>query len=300
MSSSPGTTGRPKCSLNTHRSSVNNISNCQRWTKIGPGDVVHQFAPLSFDVSVHDYFMCLSHGATLYLGTDTNFLSRFLASNASYVEITPSALAAVDPKEMPKMRNVLPAGEQLLTARKALGVARRLRRQRIRPFGVRCSFRLHEHLCRGRGDRNQQSARDVECAAPRTRAWIGASPAGCAGELCVGGAGLARGYLKRPEKTANSFCLNPYAEGLLYPNDGRLYRTGDLVKLNEAGDVFLYGRMDSQVKLRGQRVELGEIEAATLDFPTVKNASAFVLGGSELILFISPPRCADQRAHREP
>ena len=87
-------------------------------------------------------------------------------------------------------------------------------------------------------------------------------PRGAIGELYIGGPGIARGYLKQPDLTASSFVVSPY-------NGQRLYRTGDLGCINEAGEVEYCGRLDSQVKVRGHRVELAEIEAVLLEQPHV-------------------------------
>ena len=91
-------------------------------------------------------------------------------------------------------------------------------------------------------------------------------PIGAIGELCVGGDGVGRGYLNRPELTAQKFVQNPYKP------EERLYRSGDLAKLLLDGDMEYYGRMDHQVKIRGHRIELGEIEATILKHDAVREA----------------------------
>jgi len=90
-------------------------------------------------------------------------------------------------------------------------------------------------------------------------------PGGVAGELLIGGDGLALGYLNRPELTAEKFIANPFGPG-------RVYRTGDLVRYLPSGDIEFLGRLDFQVKIRGFRIELGEIEAVLREAPEVRDA----------------------------
>jgi amino acid adenylation domain-containing protein len=96
-------------------------------------------------------------------------------------------------------------------------------------------------------------------------------PVGCIGEICVSGKGVGKGYWRKPEKTAESFVENPYADG--HAHGKTLYRTGDLGCWLPDGNIEFIGRNDNQVKIRGFRIELGEIEAALLSLPEVKQSA---------------------------
>src|SRR6185312_14988855 len=100
-------------------------------------------------------------------------------------------------------------------------------------------------------------------------AWGHPVPAGIAGELWLGGPGLAQGYLHQPDLTRQRFVSHPFQPG----SSARLYRTGDLARLDEQGRICFLGRVDGQVKLRGFRIELGEIEAALCQHPGVRTAA---------------------------
>lgn len=131
--------------------------------------------------------------------------------------------------------------------------------------------------------------------------WNNLVPKGVSGELLIGGdeGGLARGYLNQPEATAQKFITDPFDPS------GRVYRTGDLVRWNAAGQIEFLGRIDNQVKLRGLRVELGEIEIALQSHPSVRRAVVLMRpdrhGENRLIAYLTsvgePPRVAELRRH---
>jgi acyl-CoA synthetase (AMP-forming)/AMP-acid ligase II/acyl carrier protein len=118
-------------------------------------------------------------------------------------------------------------------------------------------------------------------------------PIGVTGELLIGGAGVARGYLKRPELTSERFLDDPFADAA----GARLYRTGDLVQWRRDGALQFVGRRDSQIKLRGHRIELGEIEAALNRHPAVRRSAVVMreaAGEKRLVAYLTP--ASGQRA----
>jgi len=108
------------------------------------------------------------------------------------------------------------------------------------------------------------------------------APVGVAGELYIGGAGVARGYVKCPDETAERFVPHPYSAC----GGERLYRTGDLVRYREDGELEYIGRRDEQVKLRGYRIELGEIEAVVESHPDVRQALVMVRDEQQLVAYV--------------
>ncbi|MFF3839052.1 amino acid adenylation domain-containing protein [Streptomyces sp. NPDC001930] len=121
-------------------------------------------------------------------------------------------------------------------------------------------------------------------------------PAGSEGELYVGGHGLARGYLARPELTSEAFLPDPFADG----PDGRMYRTGDRARWRTDGQLEFLGRTDDQVKIRGHRIEPAEIEAALTAHPAVGRAAVLVRDGRRLIAYAVPHPAAGQRSAAAP
>jgi amino acid adenylation domain-containing protein len=269
-----GSTGKPKGVLLRHRGMLNLSRAMEDVFPLGPFDGVLQFASLSYDASVWEIVMAATFGARLCLGERESMvpgpaLSRLLEDQAvSVVTMPPSVLASLEPKELKRLRVVIAAGEACskeLAARWAEG------RRFFNAYGP-----TETTVC----------ATVAECRAGDEHLTIGKPlvnfrchvldgsgepvPVGVSGELSIGGESLARGYLNQESLTAAQFIPDPFARG--GERDPRLYRTGDLVRYRPDGSLQYLGRLDHQVKVRGFRVEPGEIERVLEQHPGVKEA----------------------------
>ncbi|HEV7508315.1 MAG TPA: non-ribosomal peptide synthase/polyketide synthase [Thermoanaerobaculia bacterium] len=272
-----GSTGRPKAVAIEHRSAVTFVDwSAQRFSPRELGGVLASTS-ICFDLSVFELFAPLCHGGTVILVRDVLELPS-LAAEAGVVLLNtvPSALAElVSLGGLPaSVRTVNVAGEPLTAS---------LVRQTYATGSVERIFNLYgptEDTTYSTWARMEpESARPPAIGRPLTgtRAhvadrWGGTVPVGVPGELFLGGAGLARGYLGRPELTAERFVPDPWSEA---PGE-RLYRTGDLVRYRPDGVLDYLGRIDHQVKVRGFRIELGEIEDRLHRFPGVARAVVMV------------------------
>jgi amino acid adenylation domain-containing protein/non-ribosomal peptide synthase protein (TIGR01720 family) len=290
-----GSTGRPKGTMLEHRG-LSNLTEAQvRTFELGPNDNVLQFASPSFDASVFEIVMALRVGAALHLASREDLLPgptliKLLNDHKiSIVTLPPSVLAALPDQEFPHLRQIIVAGEA-------------------------CSPDLVDRWAPGRRFFNAYGPTETtvwatveQCDGSDARPPIGRplinttiylfdeqgqlAPIGEPGEIYIGGVGLARGYLGRPELTAERFVVNPFAEADK-PHTARLYRTGDLGRFLPDGRIEFLGRIDHQVKLRGFRIELGEIEAVLSRHPAVQEGVVVlredVPGQKRLVAYVVP------------
>jgi amino acid adenylation domain-containing protein len=295
-----GSTGRPKGVALPHRALVNLVA----WTlavRPARGRRVLQFSPISFDVSFEEMFSTWGSGGTLVLmpeemRRDPAALLSYLVEKRierlfqPFVALQQLAEVAGEPGRTPlPLRELVTAGEQL----RITGAVAGLFRDGARLFNeygptethVTTAFLLPGATGEwtalppiGRPVANHQ----VHLLDRRQRPV----PVGVPGELCIGGAGLARGYLGRPDLTAERFLPDPCGP----QPGGRLYRTGDLARRAGNGELEYLGRIDHQVKIRGFRIEPGEIEAALAGQPQVREAAVVVRqdppGGRRLVAYL--------------
>jgi non-ribosomal peptide synthetase-like protein len=269
-----GTTGRPKGVEIEHRSAHHLVCAEGRIFQVRAQDRVYQGFSLAFDASVEEVWLAFFAGATLVAGTAEmvragNGLSRLLVeAGVTVLSCVPTLLSMME-EDVPSIRLLILGGEACPPdlVRRWWKPGRRV----VNTYGPTEATVIATYAeCRP--DRPVTIGRPL----PDCSAWIldeksRTTPAGTAGELCLGGIGLARGYVGRPELTQEKFIFVPDASGPL-----RLYRTGDLARWTPNGEIEFLGRIDTQVKIRGFRVELSEIESVLMECPEVK-AAAVVL-----------------------
>jgi amino acid adenylation domain-containing protein len=299
-----GSTGRPKGAMVPHRGIVNRLLWMQAEYGLTAADRVLQKTPFSFDVSVWEFFWPLLAGARLVLARpgghrDSAYLVRLIGEQGvTVLHFVPSMLQVFldEPglEGLTSLRHVICSGEALPWEAQEKFFARVPARLHNLYGPTEASVDVTCWECR-RGD----PSRAVPIGRPiwNTRIHVlderdRPCPVGVPGELCIGGVGLGRGYHNRPELTAAKFIASPLPED---PPGARLYRTGDRARWRADGSLEYLGRFDFQVKLRGQRIEPGEIEAVLLRQPGVTAAAVALRedrpGDKRLAAYVSPAGC---------
>lgn len=307
-----GSTGRPKGVAVPHRGLANRLQWMQAQYRLGAGDTVLQKTPFSFDVSVWEFFWPLMYGATLAVAQpgEHRDSSRLAAAIRRYgvttIHFVPSMLRIfvedAGASSCTSLRQVFCSGEAL-------------------PFELQQRFFETQNASLHNLYGPTEASIDVShwtCRRNATEpvvpigfpiantslyvldALLQPQPIGVAGELHIGGVGLARGYLNQPELTAEKFIRDPFG----HVSGGRLYKTGDLARFRVDGAIEYLGRLDHQVKLRGFRIELGEIENVLLTHPAVKSAVIVVRetqGDRKLVAYVAAdepkPAGSELRTH---
>ncbi|POZ61031.1 amino acid adenylation domain-containing protein, partial [Chromobacterium alticapitis] len=281
-----GSTGQPKGCMLPHGAVANRLLWMQAQYQLQPGERVLQKTPITFDVSVWELFWPLLTGAVVVMAApgghkDAHYLARTLREQRIAVcHFVPSMLRFFleepDAGRSPSLRDVFVSGE-------ALPHAVMTRYFEVMPgrlhnlYGpTEAAVDVSHWTCEQRPDGKVPIGKAISNVELKVLDPSGrpVSP-GEEGELHIGGVALARGYLRRPDLTAASFVPDPE-----HP-DARLYRTGDRVRELPDGNLEYLGRIDFQVKLRGQRLELGEIETVLRRYPGVRDAAVTVRGEEE-------------------
>ncbi|MFC8451306.1 amino acid adenylation domain-containing protein [Kitasatospora sp. NPDC057223] len=263
-----GSTGQPKGVQIEHRSVINFVDNVRDLFELTPADHVLGFAAMTFDVSVFETFSALLTGATLYHATDTertdiHALQTLIETGGITVtDLPPAVMPLLEPERFPQLRIAFVGGEEFtadLVNRWNPG------RRLFNGYGpTECTVTMIVQECAGRWEASPPIGLPMTNHVAHVLDPAGHPvPVGVPGELLIGGTGLARGYLNDPGLTDARFIPDPFGTA----PGGRLYHTGDLVKRNPDGTLTFLGRIDHQIKIRGLRIELGDIETAARDHP---------------------------------
>ncbi|KAL4931018.1 nonribosomal peptide synthetase fmqA [Aspergillus undulatus] len=262
-----GSTGRPKGVVVQHAAFLTSaIMNGGRF-QIGSDTRMLHCSSLAFDASIAEILYSLVHGACVCIPTEADCRNNLTKAINDYAvtcaTLTPSVARTLDPSKQPTLRVLLLGGEALASVDIQMWAGRLHLANGYGPTEC-CVDALVQPNVTGDSD-----ASNIGWGVA-VASWIVdpedvgiLKPIGAVGELLLEGPTLAQGYLHDPEKTAASFTAYPdWLRGLRYGKPGRLYRTGDLVRYSPKGDgsLLYVGRRDNQVKLRGQRIELGEVE----------------------------------------
>lgn len=269
-----GSTGRPKGVMIEHKSACNLVRASQEIYKATPDDRVYQGFTLAFDASVEELWLAFFNGGALVPQTDDmkkagpDLFKILRKYGVSIISCVPTLLSMID-DDIPSLRLLILGGEAC-------------------PESVAIRFNKQ-----GRRILNTYGPTEATVIAtwsemkPGEKVTIGKplpnysiyvvkengelAKTGEQGELLIGGIGLARGYIGRPDLNEEKFIKNSFNIGDTHGID-RLYRSGDLVSMDEAGNIEFHGRIDDQVKIRGYRVELSEIENVANSFEDVKSS----------------------------
>lgn len=272
-----GSTGVPKGVILEHGSICTNAATHGSSLNISSDSRVLQFAAYVFDVSIQEIFTTLIRGGCVCVPSEhdrINDLSGFINKmNINWIDITPTVASMLRPDDMPQVKTVTVGGEAL--TKKVIDI---------------WEGRVSLNNCYGPAECTITSSWNGKVGKAISPSNIGhgiasllwvvdptdcnyLAPVGAVGELMIEGPLLSRGYLNDQEKTNTSFVFNPAWTGAsTYKGSRRLYKTGDLVRYNSDGSLEYIGRKDSQVKVHGQRLELGEIEHHLLAAEDIESA----------------------------
>jgi amino acid adenylation domain-containing protein len=296
-----GSTGLPKGVMVEHAQVVRLFDVTRAWFDFGAQDVWTLFHSYAFDFSVWELWGALLHGARLVVvphltaRSPSEFYDLLCDQQVTVLNQTPTAFrqliaAQSDSDRMHHLRCVIFGGEALAPSALSPWYARNGERTRlVNMYGI-TETTVHVTYRPLAPEDTQRSGSPIGVRIPDLRVMLLDAhgqpvPVGVSGELCVGGAGVARGYLRRPDLTAERFVPDPFGEP-----GSRMYKSGDLGRWRPDGSIEFLGRNDHQVKVRGFRIELGEIEAALRTHPEVSAAVVLaredVPGDQRLVAYV--------------
>jgi len=271
-----GSTGEPKGTLIENH----NLSNYVNFSKVAYGEEQYNMPMLTdigVDLTVTSIFLPLTTGGTVYVldGEIENRLAQCTKNDINLIKLTPThfELMKMLNKNAKEIKKIILGGEKITAELLSKVCSSTIIYDEYGPTETTVGSSVRMYIANSK----EQINYDITIGKPiaNTQIYIldknlKPLPVGAAGELCISGDGVGRGYLNRPELTAEKFISNPFIEGK------RMYRTGDLARWREDGQLEYIGRIDNQVKIRGLRIELGEIEAAINVYPGIKQTAVIV------------------------
>ncbi|KAL3470125.1 hypothetical protein BJX99DRAFT_264507 [Aspergillus californicus] len=285
-----GSTGTPKGFVHEHGGLCTSMRAQATKMHISTETRALQFSPFTFDVSISDISATLIYGGCVCLPSETDRLNNLVDSiqtmGVNFASLTPTVARLLSPVEVPSLQTLALTGEAVKPDVVALWQHPNV--------AVYNTYGPSEgSVCTANGPLSNPDEADNIGYPMATRHWVvqphdcnQLCPVGAPGELLIEGPLIARGYLNNPEKTAASFIRPP--SFLTVPSGYRVYRTGDLVRQNENGSFTYLGRRDTQVKIRGQRVEIGEIEhQIEQHLPGVQTAVVHLLESTGLVAVVT-------------
>jgi len=282
-----GSTGKPKGAMVEHRGMFNNLITKVPALGLTRDDVIAQTASQCFDISVWQFLTALTIGARVEIFPDDisrdpeRLLEQIEAKGVTIFETVPSMIRVLlDVTESrPRLRGLrwlLPCGEAFAPELCRLFMERFAHVRLLNAYGpAECSDDVSYYPIETPPEGDDLSV-PIGRPVDNTRLyivdrWLDLAPVGAAGEICVAGIQVGRGYLNRPDLTAASFVPDSFGD-----IGGRLYRTGDLGRRRPDGVIEFLGRIDHQVKIRGNRIEPGEVEARLASHPAVRAACVVI------------------------
>jgi len=287
-----GSTGNPKGVMIEHKGIVNTVLSQIEIFELGQCNNSLQFASFSFDASISEVFITLLSGTSLHVVNDElrnnpSLLETYIQENKiDIATLPPSYLKLMNTDSLKSMKRLITAGEAPAYDKVEEYLAHGTYYNAYGPTEVSICGSVFKIP---KGSTLDSNTIPIGYPIANTKIYIldaynNLQPIGVVGEVCIGGAGLAKGYLNQEDLTKRKFIKNPFEE------NGKIYKTGDLGKYLPNGAIEFLGRIDDQIKIRGHRVELGEIENCLSSKKKVKETVVMVQdiqGIKELVVYLT-------------
>lgn len=280
-----GSTGLPKGVAVTQLNIMSNLDVLSKTYPVKDDSRMLQACSQAFDVSVFEILFALTRGMCLCAATNdvlfADLEQSIRAMEVTHLSMTTTVASLVNPKNVPKVELLVTSGEPMTSE-----VARNWMGKLYQGYGPSETT----NICSVKKMSSDDQIRHLGHTLENTSAFILAHdgldllPIGCVGEFCFGGDQVVAGYLDMPGFTKDKF--------IDHPRCGRIYRSGDIGRMLADGSLLIVGRIDDQVKLRGQRVELGEVSATVALSEDVSNCTAVLVNGGQQLASFYVPRAA--------